>query len=129
MKTLFRVLFFVYLICVMVLCFGNFKGAPEVTLDLWGIPMDKVVHFAIFLPFPVLAFLAFDQFTETVPQTLLFVGITLVIGALMGWGTEWGQEHFTDTRQGDWMDFLADCVGLVVGSIGVAIWDIRKQKR
>ena len=128
-KIAFRILFFLYVAGVLFLCFGKFENAPSVELNFLGIPTDKLVHFCMFFPFPILAFLAFDQFTETVPQTLTFVGVTLVIGILLALGTEWGQAHLTDYRSGDPWDLVADLSALILSSLIVTIWDIRKQKR
>jgi VanZ family protein len=114
---------------VLYLCFGRFDNAPSVEWSLFGIPTDKLVHFCMFFPFPILAFLAFDRYTETARQTLTFVGITLAVGLLLAVGTEWGQAHFTDYRSADPWDFVADTSALVVSSILVSIWDIRKQKK
>ena len=128
-KIAFRILLFLYIAAVLYLCFGRFDNAPSIELNLWGIPTDKLVHFGMFFPFPILAFLAFDQHTETVPQTLLFVGVTLLIGLIVAVGTEWGQASLTDYRSGDPLDFLADTTGLILSSILIIIWDIRKQKK
>ena len=128
-KILFRILFLLYLTGVLYLCFGRFDNAPSVEWSLFGIPTDKLVHFCMFFPFPILAFLAFDRYTETVRQTLTFVGVTLAVGLLLAVGTEWGQAHFTDYRSADPWDFVADTSALVVSSILVSIWDIRKQKK
>ena len=128
-KILFRILFLLYLTGVLYLCFGRFENAPSVEWSLFGIPTDKLVHFCMFFPFPILAFLAFDRYTETARQTLAFMGITLAVGLLLAVGTEWGQAHFTDYRSADPWDFVADTSALVVSSILVSIWDIRKQKK
>ena len=128
-RIIFRILFFLYLAGMLFLCFWQFEPLYTTPKTLLGIPLDKLVHFAMFLPFPVLAFLAFDQYTETLKRTLIFVGITLVVGLVLAAGTEWGQATFTNYRQGDPLDFLADTVGLVVSCAGVAIWDVLKQKR
>lgn len=128
-KILFRILFLLYLTGVLYLCFGRFDNVPSVEWSLFGIPTDKLVHFCMFFPFPILAFLAFDRYTETARQTLPFVGITLAVGLLLAVGTEWGQAHFTDYRSADPWDFVADTSALVVSSILVSIWDIRKQKK
>lgn len=128
-KILFRILFLLYLTGVLYLCFGRFDNAPSVEWSLFGIPTDKLVHFCMFFPFPLLAFLAFDRYTETARQTLAFMGITLAVGLLLAVGTEWGQAHFTDYRSADPWDFVADTSALVVSSILVSIWDIRKQKK
>ena len=128
-KILFRILFLLYLTGVLYLCFGRFDNAPSVEWSLFGIPTDKLVHFCMFFPFPILAFLAFDRYTETARQTLAFMGITLAVGLLLAVGTEWGQAHFTDYRSADPWDFVADTSALVLSSFLVSIWDIRKQKK
>lgn len=128
-RTAARILFFLYLAAVLVLCFAQFKSTPDVPTSFLGIPTDKVVHFCMFFPFPILAFLAFDQFTETLPHTLLFSGITLVTGLLLALGTEWGQAHLTNYRSGDPLDLLADTLALVLSTVLVIFWDIRKQKK
>lgn len=128
-KIIFRILFFLYLAGVLYLCFGHFENAPSIELNLWGIPTDKVVHFCMFFPFPILAFLAFDQFTQTVPQTLFFVGATLFVGVVVAIGTEWGQANLTDYRSGDPWDLLSDVLALVLSSLIVTFWDIRKQRK
>lgn len=126
-KTAFKVLFFIYLAGVLFLCFGRFDNAPSVPSVL-GIQVDKILHFLLFFPFPILAFLAFDKHTETVATSLIFTGISLAGGILLALATEFGQA-LTSWRSGDIWDFLADVTGLIVGSILVLYIDIRKQRR
>ena len=114
---------------VLYLCFGHFDNIQSVPRTILGIPSDKVVHFCMFFPFPILAFLAFDQFTDTVSQTLWFSGITLTVGLLLALGTEWGQARLTHYRMGDRQDFLADALALLLSTAIVLFWDIRKQKK
>ena len=128
-KIAFQVLFFFYVAAVLFLCFAHFEQTPAIEWSLWGIPSDKVVHFCMFLPFPILAFLAFDRYTDSVRSTLLFSGTTLLVGFLLAWGTEWGQAHLTDYRSGDPLDLLADGTALVLSTLLVIFLDIRKQKK
>ena len=128
LRILFRILFFFYLAVVLLLCFGNFSSVSSVPRRLLGIPTDKVAHFCMFFPFPILAFLAFDRFTESVPKTLLFTGIALVVGILLAMFTEWGQARLTSYRTGDLWDLLADVIALILSSLIVIFLDIRKQK-
>ncbi len=128
-KIAFQVLFFLYIALLLFLCFGQFQNMHSVPRTILGIPSDKVVHFCMFFPFPILAFLAFDQYTNTVRQSLLFSGITFVVGILLALSTEWGQAHLTRYRSGDPRDFLADSLALVLGTLIVLFWDIRKQKK
>ena len=128
-KIAFQIIFFLYVAGVLFLCFGHFEQTPSIEWSLFGIPNDKVVHFCMFFPFPILAFLAFDRYTESVRSTLLFSGITLLVGILLAAGTEWGQAHLTDYRSGDPMDLLADGLALVLSTLLVIFLDIRKQKK
>lgn len=128
-KILFRILFFLYIAGVLFLCFGHFDTTPDIPASFLGIPMDKVVHFTMFFPFPILAFLAFDQFTESVRSTLLFTGITFLTGVLLALGTEWGQARLTTYRSGDPLDLAADLTALILSSLLVIVWDIHKQKK
>lgn len=128
-KIAFQVIFFLYVAAVLFLCFAHFEQTPAIEWSLWGIPSDKVVHFCMFFPFPILAFLAFDRYTDSVRSTLLFSGITLLVGFLLAWGTEWGQAHLTDYRSEDPLDLLADGTALVFSTLLVIFLDIRKQKK
>jgi len=128
-KIAFQVIFFLYVAAVLFLCFAHFEQTPAIEWSLWGIPSDKVVHFCMFFPFPILAFLAFDRYTDSVRSTLLFSGITLLVGFLLAWGTEWGQAHLTDYRSGDPLDLVADGTALVLSTLLVIFLDIRKQKK
>ena len=129
LKLTFRILFFLYLGAVLFLCFAKFESLPRAEWTLLGIPSDKVVHFCMFFPFPILAFLAFDQYTHTVPASLGFTALTLAVGILLALATEWGQSYFTDWRKGDPKDFLSDLIALILSSALVLFLDIRKQKR
>lgn len=71
-------LFILYLCAVAYCCFGRFKDLPQIGQDsLWGIPMDKVVHFIIFFPFPILCYAAFRPKSEKGWRIALAVAIIL----------------------------------------------------
>ena len=128
-KRLFQVIFYLYVAAVLFLCFAHFEQTPSIEWSLFGIPSDKVVHFCMFFPFPILAFLAFDKYTETPKSTFLFSGITWVLGMGLAFATEWGQAHLTDYRSGDPWDLLADGLAITLSTIVVIIWDLSKQKK
>ena len=129
LKKVFQCGFVLYILAVLFLCFGKFENTPDVPWSLLGIPSDKLVHFCMFFPFPILAFLAFDRFTETPKSTFLFSGITWVLGLVLAFATEWGQAHLTDYRSGDPWDLLADGLANTLSTIVVIIWDLSKQKK
>ena len=125
----FKVAFYLYLAAVAVLCFGNFQSLPSVSSTILGIPTDKIVHFCMFFPFPILAFLAYDKFTGTRKNVVIFALITFAVGCTVAAATEIGQALLTDYRSGDPTDFLADFLALLSSSL-IATWlDIRKLSR
>ncbi len=129
LKKIFQLGFILYLLAVLYLCFGKFENTPDIPWSFLGIPSDKLVHFCMFFPFPILAFLAFDRFTDTPKSTFLFSGITWVLGLVLAFATEWGQAHLTDYRSGDPWDLLADVLAITLSTILVIFWDLSKQKQ
>ena len=123
-----QIVFWLYIAAVLYLCFGKFDDLSSVPRSIWGIPTDKVVHFCMFFPFPILAFFAFDPFTDTVRQSLLSCGLTFVIGVLVAAGTEFGQS-FLPYRSGDHRDLVADCTALLISTVIVFVIDTIKQRK
>lgn len=120
-----RILLVIYLVTLAYLCFGSFEHLPDVQKSILGIPTDKVVHFFMFLPFPIIAFLAFDKFTDTARAAVLAAVLTFAAGLVLAAATEYIQ-GLTPHRSKDAMDFLADALGLLTGSVTVLIIDLAK---
>lgn len=114
--TLFRILTLVYLGVIAILCFANFGNMPEVGKDFMGIPLDKIVHFLMFLPFPLLAFWSLRLSRKGVVKTLLVLVAIFIVGALLAWGTEYVQSKLP-YRSMDMTDFRADRIGVACGCI------------
>lgn len=123
-----RIILALYLVAVVVLCLINFSSPPKVQKTLFGIPTDKVVHFCMFFPMPILAFFAFDKYTEKMWTSLLFTLLTFVVGVGLAAFTEWAQS-LTPYRSGEKLDFVADIIALAVSSVLVAVLDISKMKK
>ena len=115
-----RILFAVYLAAVAFLCFGQFSSSHDVPMDLWGIPTDKVVHFLMFFPFPLLARLAFGGYRGKPGQAILKTVAAFLAGCAFAAGTEWVQTRLP-YRSGDPVDFQADALALVLSSIIVLV--------
>lgn len=122
---LFRILFVCYLALVIHLCFLHFEESPEVRFFL-NIPVDKVVHFLMFFPFPVLAALSLRSLGKTSWRTMFAVVGIFAAGCLFAMGTEFGQ-GLTDYRTADRDDFIADSIGMCVSSLIILIIYITKQ--
>ena len=125
----FRILLAVYLAAVLYLCFGHFEHLPKISKTFLGFETDKVVHFLMFLPFPLLAFLAFCKGRTQKPWHSLLMTVALfAIGAIMAVATEIGQSY-TAYRSSDPFDLRADLIALAISSIVVLIIDLSKQFR
>lgn len=127
-KIIWRSLLAIYIIGVCVLCFGSFSGGPDLGGTLWGIQKDKIAHFVMFLPFPVLVFCVFDRITTRPWHSAVFVLCTFAAGCMIAAATELGQTLTAD-RQCDIADFRADMLALAVSSLGVLVYDISKMFR
>ena len=62
---IFTIAMVLYLAVVGYLLFANFEKLSSVPKIFLGIPTDKIVHFCMFFPFPILAYLAYDRLTDT----------------------------------------------------------------
>ncbi|MDO4212901.1 MAG: VanZ family protein [Bacteroidales bacterium] len=120
---IFNLLLFGYVATVGILCFANLNSLPDIERFIFGIPTDKIVHFCMFFPFPILAFFAYDKQTDTI---LRAVGAAIVI-----WATGGIFAGLTETIQGllpyrseDMTDFMADLIAITLSSIIVLTVDI-----
>ena len=114
--TLFRILLVLYIATVAVLCFAHFRNMTEVPTTIFGLEADKVIHFLMFLPFPLLAYLAVGKQPKTPGRALWAVLALFFIGSLIAAGTEIVQ-RFLPYRSADPLDFKADTLALAIGSL------------
>ena len=105
------VLLLIYVAAVGFLCLMEPENIPSVTLDLFGLPIDKVAHFTMFFPYPILVWFTINhEDMSQGKQMLLLLGI-LVIGAGLAILTEYLQK-LTGYRTFDLKDFYADLIGM-----------------
>ncbi len=123
-----RILFGLYLVAVAVLCFGKFDGAQDEPRDLWGIPTDKIVHFLMFFPFPILACLASGGYRGERWQATFRTVIAFLAGCAFAAATEWVQTWLS-YRSGDPVDFGADALALLLSSAIVLIIVLAKHRK
>ena len=123
-----RILFGLYLVAVAVLCFGKFDSSQDVPRDLWGIPTDKIVHFLMFFPFPILACLASGGYRGERWQATFRTVIAFLAGCAFAAATEWVQTWLS-YRSGDPVDFGADALALLLSSAIVLIIVLAKHRK
>lgn len=129
--TLFRILTILYLGLVAWLCFSNMESLSEVPRSIWGIETDKLVHFAMFLPFPVLAYLCFRTGKMGFGAIVGLIVLIFAAGCLLAWSTEYVQ-GLLPYRTKDSVDWRADVIALAISSsvmflISVIIYACRKK--
>lgn len=79
-------------------------------LSFW----DKAEHAIAFAALVISALLAYPNRMRAILVGLILLGAGIELAqALSGW------------RQGDWMDWLADCVGLSLGTLAMRLWQAR----
>ena len=123
-----RIAFAVYILAVLVLCFAQFPSSDDVPSEFMGIPMDKLVHFLMFFPFPLLAYLAFDRYREQRGSAIPWVAGALACGCAFAAFTELVQSRLP-YRSGDPADFKADAIALFAGSLFILFVILVKHKK
>ena len=103
-------LFVLYLAAVAWLCFGTFQSNPEIPRELFGIPIDKCVHFTMFLPFPFLGALAISS--KSWWRSLC---ITTLMANIIAFIFENLQSRITENRVTDPADLNANLLGITLG--------------
>ena len=127
-KILFRIAMILYIAAVAYLCFANFHKLPEVPKTYLGIPMDKIVHFCMFFPFPILAFFAYDKLTQTPLQALAALLCICAFGGIFAGLTEIVQ-GMLPYRSQDIKDYNADLLSIGISGLLVFVYDISKMKK
>lgn len=118
----------VYIAAVAALCFMKPSSLPQVEMDFFGIPMDKVVHFLMFAPFPILAYMTFWPADAGKIRRLAVLLVIIAFGAGMAVATERIQA-MTGYRSGEIKDFAADMAGILSGAAVTALYILLKTER
>lgn len=126
-RIIYLTLFCLYMAALAFLCFAKPEDVPQLP-ELWfGLPADKVGHFIMFAPFPVLGYVAFCRKDMSLGgQFLLVLGLTAA-GAALAVGTELGQAML-QYRSAETDDLAADAAGLSCGIVAVIVFIILKRK-
>ena len=116
-----RILFCLYVTAVILLCIIKTESLPELPKTFLGIPLDKVAHFIMFLPFPILSYATFCHKDSSIWRDLALMAIICITGGVFAYSTEILQS-MTDYRSSDIMDIAADGAGLLSGTLATIIY-------
>ena len=123
-KYKFTIAFVGWVMCVTFLSLFSFK---EVSTEGLNIPhLDKVVHFTFYFMFTVLGSLSYLEH-KAVTESFKKVALLFFLLAI-GYGTviEVLQYVATTTRNGDFLDFLANSFGAFCGFIAVKAYFFKR---
>ena len=123
-----RILFLIYLAAIAFLCFMHVDKIPDIQKTMLGIPTDKIAHFIMFLPFPILTYLAYDHVTNKAWSAILFSLLTFLVGTAIAAGTEYVQ-GLLPYRSRDIADLKADLLALFISTVAVFLVDIFNLKK
>ena len=115
-KYLWRGLTLVYLLALCYLCFSTPDSLPSVENWNFFIPADKLVHFLMFFPAPVLLYLSLGKHCETVRKALPTVGLCFLICCVLAGTTEIIQ-NFRPGRSMSFGDWIADTLGMILSCL------------
>ena len=123
-RSLKILLFLAYLALVAWLCFGNFKPSPDIPRSVWGIPIDKCIHFLMFLPFPILGTLAFDfrSWWRALAVSMLMANVVAFLFERL-------QSVLTSYRITDAKDLNANLLGITLGLLITIVIGLLAKKK
>ncbi len=101
-------------------------GLPEMSPCILGIPMDKVAHFIMFFPFPILSYQAFMPDTPKKGVHLLVLLVLFTAGLGLAAGTEQIQ-GLLGYRSEDVKDFYADFIGISSSTVLTMVYILIKR--
>lgn len=122
----FILLFLLYWAVVVFFCFCHIQNDMNnwVPREVLGIPIDKCIHFLMFIPYPFTAFWAFKGRNFVRSMALVFLS-GIVLACLL----EYGQGALTTYRSKDLLDLVANLYGIVIGSLILSLFKLFSKKK
>ncbi len=120
-RYIWPILFIAYIAAVAYLCFMKPDDIPQMRPDIFGIPIDKVMHFLMFFPYPVVAYGVFRGREKRLWTDILAISLAFITGAGLAMGTEYVQ-GLLEYRSYDINDFKADMAGIGLSSAAILIY-------
>lgn len=118
-----------YIGLIFFLCLFNFSdNGLELPSYFLGIKSDKIIHFTMFFPFPLICHLLFYNIAYFENRILLRSLIILASGALLALLSEYSQLKLTAYRSYDNMDLVADGFGLLSATAATLLLEKRLKR-
>lgn len=127
-STTFKFLTVIYVAAVVYLCVANFGKMPDIDKFIFGIPTDKIVHFCMFFPFPILCFFSYGSKYKSAIQAIGALLVICSFGCIFAGLTEIIQGSLP-YRSEDIRDFAVDCLAICLSTVIVLVLTLSKIKK
>lgn len=118
------VVFLIYVAVIAWLYFATFESNSDLPPVIMGIPLDKCIHFLMFLPFPVLGTIAFQK--QSWWRTLCWSTFAANIIAFV---FESQQHNINPYRYTQAEDLNANLLGITAGLLIMALIGVIYKKK
>ncbi len=118
------VVFVIYFAALAWLYFATFESDSDLPQAIMGIPLDKCIHFLMFLPFPVLGTIAFQK--DSWWRTLCW---STVAANIIAFVFESQQHHINPYRYSQAEDLNANILGITTGLLLMIIFGLIAKKK
>lgn len=118
-------LMLIYIALVFFCCLYNFSSGPDLDLGKYflGIRLDRYIHFTMFFPYPFVGWLFLNYNSRVNIYKRYTFSIILISGLFFATLAEASQEMLTLYRDTDPFDFVANLVGISVGTLLVYVFN------
>ena len=115
-RIIYPIVFCIYIAVVGYLCLARTDDLPHWTASWLGLPVDKVGHFLMFTPFPLLGYLTFYKEGQITSRKMILLGWMMVTGLAIASSIELVQSSL-EYRSAEIGDLIADGAGLLCGGL------------
>ena len=122
-RILMLCLFIVYMGAIAYACFTSDIPDTKLPKQIFGIDIDKIVHFCMFIPFPILGTPALN-FKGKYWRTLIIASLLAILTAF---AVENLQSLLTEVRVTDPADLNANTLGIALGMLTMTIYGIARK--
>lgn len=106
----------VFSVIIIILC--GFPGDKMPSLDFMGLlSFDKLAHMFCFGTLAVFAAGGLVKYLHFSFLRKHALSWAIAYSVFLGGATEVAQALLTIHRTGDWIDFMADCIGIMIGAV------------
>lgn len=110
-----RLITLLYLGVVAFLCFAPSDTFPQVNTWSFFIPIDKLVHFSMFTPLPIMFYASIGK--KESPKRICLRIIMILLGSCIIAGSTELLQGLIPNRSTDFYDFIADCLGITISCL------------